>query len=202
MASKRLKRRVGRIRKAISLAQVLEDCGYAVRAHDSDREQQFSCDLHGDGQDNTPSARVYPDNWFYCFACGTQRDAIALLQEREGLEFIEAVEALEKRYNLPQMSWDDDEEDEDEDVEAHLNREERNRRRPVQSYEEEQHRIRQLLSAVTREKDLRMQPTWSLWEAYDKIAYLVRRKEWDEKTGALAMSKLLERVQQQVKGAV
>ena len=69
MGSKRLKRRVARIRKAISLARVLEDYGYEVRAYDSDREQQFSCDLHGDGMDNTPSARVYPDNWFYCFGC-------------------------------------------------------------------------------------------------------------------------------------
>jgi hypothetical protein len=195
VASKRLKRRVGRIRKAIPLAQVLEDYGYDVRAYDGDREQQFACDLHGDGHDGVPSARAYPDNWFYCFGCGIQRDAIALVQAREDLEFIEAVDALEKRYDLPQMSWDDDEEDEDEDVEVAFGKA---AARAVRSYEVEQERTSQYLATLTQEKDLPMQILWALWEGFDKIGYLVRRKTWDERKGALGMSKLLQRAQRAI----
>lgn len=56
-----------RIREEIPILQVLQSYGYHVRADAGDREQQFSCDMHGTGRDNKPSARVYPaSNSWYC----------------------------------------------------------------------------------------------------------------------------------------
>ena len=59
----RLKERIARIREEIPIATVLAHYGYRVRDDGGEREQQFPCDLHGDGQDNTPSARAYDDHW-------------------------------------------------------------------------------------------------------------------------------------------
>jgi hypothetical protein len=90
---------------------VLAEYGYTVHPDGGDREQQFSCDLHGDGLDTKPSARVYPDSAsFHCFACGRSRDAITLTQEKEGVDFWNAVKLLEGRYDLPPLPWvpDDD----------------------------------------------------------------------------------------------
>lgn len=62
----RLERRVARIHEMVRIDRVLESYGYRV-AGNTDREQQFSCDLHGDGMDSKPSARAYPDtNQWYC----------------------------------------------------------------------------------------------------------------------------------------
>lgn len=88
-----------RIKEKIPLERVLSDYGYSVR--EIGGEQQFRCDLHGDGSDNAPSARVYPQsNTFYCFACGRARDSIALVMEKEGVEFGKACFLLEKKYGL------------------------------------------------------------------------------------------------------
>jgi intein/homing endonuclease len=63
----RAKQRADRIRQDIDIVQVLADYGYKVNPGGGDREQQFSCDLHGDGSDSKPSARVYPSsNSWYC----------------------------------------------------------------------------------------------------------------------------------------
>jgi DNA primase len=100
------KKAAERIREEVPILNVLVDYGYGVHPDGGDREQQFSCDLHGDGSDSKPSARVYPDSAsFYCFACGRTRDAVTLVREKEGLDFWPAVRVLEKRYGLPPMKW-------------------------------------------------------------------------------------------------
>lgn len=66
----RAKQRADRLRAEVPILKVLEDYGYRVTS-DWDREQQFQCDLHGDGLDNKPSARVYPDSHqWYCVDVG------------------------------------------------------------------------------------------------------------------------------------
>lgn len=57
--------RVARIQEAGDILELLAYYGYQVRS-EYHTEQQFSCDLHGDGNDGKPSARVYPDtnSWF------------------------------------------------------------------------------------------------------------------------------------------
>lgn len=75
--------------------------GYGYDVINVDREQQFKCDLHGDGSDNAPSARAYPEsNSWYCFACGKTRDSISTVMEIEGVEFSKACYLLESKYNL------------------------------------------------------------------------------------------------------
>ena len=89
-----------RIKEKISIFSVLHSYNYDVV--DSPREQQFRCNLHGDGSDNSPSARAYPDsNSWYCFACGKTRDAISTVMEIEGVSFNQACKALETKYDLP-----------------------------------------------------------------------------------------------------
>ena len=73
----RSERRAERIRSEVPIERVLALYGYEVRTEGGSREQQFRCDLHGDGTDNKPSARCYPSsNTWYCWACNQSRDAI------------------------------------------------------------------------------------------------------------------------------
>lgn len=162
----RLRKSADRIREEISIVTVLVDYGYDVDARGEDREQQFSCDLHGDGQDNTPSARCYPGTGqFYCFACGRSRDALALVQEKENLTFWEAVRSLEKRYGLEPLPWEpgDDERPPslNEVVEASLDRSET----PDQAL----HRLERFLDGMTRDKTLSAQKCAGFWEAFDRV---------------------------------
>jgi DNA primase len=92
-------KRSERIKEKISIMSVLSGYGYDVI--NVEKEQQFRCDLHGDGSDNAPSARAYPEsNSWYCFACGKTRDSISTVMEIEGVEFNKACYLLESKYNL------------------------------------------------------------------------------------------------------
>jgi hypothetical protein len=63
----RSRERADRINQHVDIIKVLYDYGYRIHMGDGGQEQQFSCDLHGDGRDSKPSARVYPESksW-YC----------------------------------------------------------------------------------------------------------------------------------------
>ena len=172
-----LQKRVDRIHKEISLFKVLEDYGYAVQAT-YDREQQFPCDLHGDGRDGKPSARAYPDSesW-WCFACARQRDAIATCQEKEGKPFVEAIRILEKRYNLPylEVEWSTS----DEGVEE------------IKSpWPEVQKRAAALLMSISNERLLSMKASIASWEFYDKLSYQVKEGTVSELDASNALESL------------
>lgn len=94
-----MSKRTDRIKEKVPLDQLLSDYGYKVRLGGHD--QQFSCDLHGSGQDQKPSARYYhsTQTWF-CFACGKARDVISTVMEKEGLEYPQACRVIEKKYGL------------------------------------------------------------------------------------------------------
>ena len=159
----RAKRAADRIRECVSLVQVLSDYGYEVEPQEY--EQQFSCDLHGDGRDSKPSARVYPDSGqFFCFACGRSRDVITLVREKEGITFYEAVRKLEHRFGLDPLPWEDEEEKPltaREQVEASL--------RVTESSEQTLNRLNSFLLNLCREKSLEAHKCVALWEAYDRI---------------------------------
>lgn len=161
----RNRKRRSRIKRVVPLDEVLESYGYAVRSG-FDSEQQFSCDLHGDGNDSKPSARYYPESasW-HCFACGRSRDVISTVMEKEGLSFTAALTTLESRFSLPEIPWETEKVVEREvDIRPYFRRVER------------------LLTNLTDEKDLPMEVTLSFWEAYDFLSFDYEKSKEESKT--------------------
>lgn len=196
MADSHARVRADRIREEIDIAQVLEDYGYDVRAGSGDREEQFSCDLHGDGHDIKPSARVYPDSQsWYCFACDIPRDAIATVQAIEDLEFWPAVKHLEAKYGLPPLRWDGPRESGPATV-AGVSEGLRYDR----TFEDDLKRLYVRLERATRERSVDMRRLLAYWEAADKVAWHVLgpRREgngpWSDREGQTVLSKLQERL--------
>ena len=157
----RSKERADRIRAEVPIAEVLASYGYRVDPG-ADREQQFQCDLHGDGRDGKPSARVYPeDGHWYCFACARSRDAIQTVREKEGLEFSAACSALEQRFKLPPLPWA--EEPERHGWEAALEA-------PPVTASDAHARTSKFLTSITREKALPLRAVLLAWENLDRLA--------------------------------
>lgn len=162
----RAKRSADRVREEIPIVRVLYDYGYQVDPRAEDHEQQFCCDLHGDGRDNKPSARVYPGGGqFFCFACGRSRDVIGLVREKEGLDFWKAIKTLEGRYGLPPLPWDPDQDARPltpiQQVEESL--------QPRESGEQVLQRLGKFLLGITRERALTAEKCAGLWEAHDRV---------------------------------
>lgn len=154
--------RAQNIKAHLGIVEVLADLGYRVYAHGGEREQQFSCDLHGDGSDSKPSARAYPDsNSWYCFACGKVRDAVSTVREKFGYDYTQACQYLEHKYGITytpsQYGNDSDLTENRAEVEWDL----------------ERARIEALLKSFSQDFQDR---AWllSLWEGFD---YLVWKKE-------------------------
>lgn len=182
----RAQKAADRIREEIPLASVLEKYGYSVFADGGHREQQFSCDLHGDGNDNAPSARLYPDsNKFYCFACGRARDSITLVREKEGLSFWNAVRKLEKEYGLPPLPW--------ESYEAKKSLEDTlfavKGQNPTQILERAERLIQNFYEDGKPVEDIT-----TFWEAHDKIVWYLQKDDADEEVGIKLASQVLDHV--------
>lgn len=184
----RIKERVARIHKHVPILEVLAQYGYAIHEDAEGREQQFSCDLHGDGQDGKPSARVYPDSssW-YCFGCSTSRDAIRTVQEKEGLSFSQACYKLEEQFNLSHpASWDPGEWDQKHSE----NPEDAIRIDDATTFESEDRQTENLLLYLTQERILERQVCLLLWELYDRAVWSVHKEVWSESRGKEALVKL------------
>lgn len=163
----RSERRAARIRTDIPITRVLEDYGYRVQ--DVDREQQFQCDLHGDGSDGKPSARVYPEsNHWYCFACARSRDAVATVREKEGLSFLAALDKLEQRYGLPSLPWEegDDNVAPSDPVAEILD---------TPGTDPVRNRTERVLRAFTAERTEPLPRVLKMWEAFDRARVLEDR---------------------------
>ena len=53
-------------------------------------------------QEKTPSFYVHPDKGFFkCFSSGEKGDALTFVQKMENLSFMEAIEFLSERFNIP-----------------------------------------------------------------------------------------------------
>jgi len=87
------------------MVRVLEDLGIRVHVNE-DVEIQYPCPLHGDGQDNGFSARVYPGDsddpggHTFCWGCQKARDQIQWVRDYQGLSFIGAVKYLEENFGV------------------------------------------------------------------------------------------------------
>ena len=188
----RAKKRADRLREAVPIQRYLADSGYPVDGS-YEGEQQFPCNLHGDGIDNKPSARVYPvsKSW-YCFSCDRTRDIIQTCREREGLGFWDAIRALERRYGLPTLVDDGSEEDNPAGAEHGVTAEVVTLMDPTpdQTFEDEATRTERYLTNMTKDKDLPPDALLRLWEAFDKVRYLSEKAEVSEETAKAAMVKI------------
>lgn len=172
-----------RIREEIPLVNVLADYGYGVYLEGGDHEQQFSCDLHGDGRDGKPSARLYPDNnQFFCFACGRSRDAIALVREKEGVAFWDAVKLLEKRYGLTPLPWSPEEESPEKVLSTAMATALNPRETPEMALE----RVGKFLMGLCQDRSLNPQRLAGFWEAHDRVVVFL--KEGGDSTRAHTMA--------------
>jgi hypothetical protein len=194
----RSQRRLERIKSEISLAQVLADYGYRVSPNGEDREQQYCCDLHGDGQDTRPSARLYGwSNTTYCFACDKIRDAVEIVRAKEGLEYKDAVVFLERKYGLPVLPWEDDDFDPQkpktvvEEMTGLL-------ANPGISFEAAEKAFEADLDGSTKDRTLSLDATVSFWEALDTISYKVKEGELSEALGLQALGKINKKYQEAV----
>jgi DNA primase len=182
-----LRDHIDRIHEEIPIVRLLADLGYDVRPDGDYREQQFSCDLHGDGRDSKPSARAYPDSGsWYCFACDAARDAIDTIRAREDLSFPAAIRWLEKEYDLPPLPW----EDEQPKVEQP--------KPQVYVGEKPLTEVLQILAAelgqMTTDRTIPMDTLLGFWEAGDKVGYQVGQGAMNEATGIQVIRALLGRL--------
>ncbi len=196
----RARQRADRIREQIPITRVLVEYGYPV--HDGySNEEQFSCDLHGDGHDNIPSARVYPDsNSWYCFACDQTRDSIQTVREKEGMDFWPAVKLLEKRYGLKAMSYTEDADFERPPAEG-LSKAVSEAVTVDRTIEEAQRRTHKLLDGLTTDRDVPLTVLLGAWEGYDKVCYLVRKERVSEATAREALATIRTRVLEKLREA-
>lgn len=187
-----------RVRKAVSILQVLAEYGYPVHPGGGDREQQFPCDLHGDGRDSRPSARVYPStNSWHCFACTKTRDVIETVRAKEGLTFWQAVKKLEKVGGLEAFKWTPKPiENASTVLQAALD--------PSRTFDQDAERVRHNLDMLTyniedgqrvRPNILPMETVLTLWEAFDRVVFRVKGAkgeggEWSERKGREALAVL------------
>lgn len=197
MPMSRVRQKIDRIRESVPMENVLLYYGYRVHDNAGGREQQFPCDLHGDGNDNRPSARAYPDH-FYCWACQRSRDAIDLVQIKEGVSFKKAVRILEERYGLPSLPWPDDPEEGEEDVRPSPSDEIEASLKTQRSFEQEAQRVERLMEAVTTDRLLPMRSTMRLWSLFDKVRLKVRKEEITEDLGKKAMAKLRGKIMEKL----
>lgn len=187
----RAKKRADRIRAVIPISKVLEDYGFNVRADGGDREQQFSCNLHGSGQDMSPSSRMYPDsNSAYCFGCGRTRDAIQYAREKEGLDFWGAIKVLEARYHLPPLPWDDED---DAPQEKSLPERVQDILKSEATLDEVTARVRRRLEILTAEREVPLPNLLTLWEAFDKVCYEVGKGDLSDERGKSGLLRILEK---------
>ena len=186
----RAKKRADRIRERVNITEFLEDFGYTVRSHGGHREQQFSCDLHGDGTDSKPSARVYPSsNSWYCFACSKKRDSITTLMDKKGLNFYQACDLIEKKYGLPPLPYE-----KNENPFSEFSFRERE-----PTYEDLASRVSNLILMQRNEKTLSFKQYLSLWEVYDMVTYKVENNKLDKEKGLGALKKLRDKTLQYIK---
>ncbi len=190
----RAKEAADRIREEVPIVQVLVDYGYTVHPDGGDREQQFSCDLHGDGQDSKPSARVYPQSAsFHCFACGRSRDAITLVRERDSVDFWAAVKVLESRYGLPALPWSGPTH-EPKDRAIHKVTEALGSR--GQTTEQILKRVERLIDTLCKERELPATQCAALWETHDRVVAYSQKPGNGEADCQQAASRVLAHVRE------
>ena len=88
---------IDEVRSQNDIVEVISECGVPLKQ--TGRNYQGLCPFH---QEKTPSFSVSPEmQVFKCFGCEIGGNVIHFLQKYEGKTFIEAVEWLAERVNIP-----------------------------------------------------------------------------------------------------
>ena len=88
---------IDEIRTQNDIVEVITESGVALKQ--AGRNYQGLCPFH---QEKTPSFSVSQEmQIFKCFGCETGGNVIHFLQKHEGKTFIEAIEWLAERANIP-----------------------------------------------------------------------------------------------------
>ncbi|CAN5903759.1 hypothetical protein BH11MYX2_BH11MYX2_25910 [soil metagenome] len=97
---------IQQIRDATDIVAVI---GQHVQLRKAGRNWKGLCPFHGE---RTPSFNVTPDKgFFHCFGCAKHGDVFKFVMEMEGKSFIEAVEQLAARANIPVAKIEENPED-------------------------------------------------------------------------------------------
>jgi DNA primase len=186
-------RRLDQIKKHVPIQQVLADYGYKIHMGGTYQEQQFPCDLHGDGHDSKPSARMYPEtNQWYCFACSKSRDVVETVRAKEGLEFMDAIAFIERKYDLPQVPWEDD--DSVQSEQGPTSRSVASILDQKATFADDRKKLVAALEAVTEDRLLPMDTVAAHWEALDKTTYLVKEGQLGEVPARMILVRLYDRL--------
>ena len=108
MSNDLLKKRIENIKSRIKIRDLIQEYGLLPNQYVGD-EFQMRCPFHG--KDNAPSAHVYSEGHFHCFACHRHYDVISFFQEKEHIEKLpNALRALEQKYNIPKTEENEESE--------------------------------------------------------------------------------------------
>ena len=201
MPDSRTQRRINQIKQDVPIDQVLHDYGYRIHMGGQYQEQQFPCDLHGDGNDGKASARMYPaNNSWYCFACSRTRNVIDTIQAKEGFGFMDALTFIENKYKLPVVPWEDEESyhadgttDDGDSFHGIMNRNLDMLDRKT-TFQDERRKLVAALQSVTELRRLPMDVVLAQWEAIDKMTYLVKEKQLGEVPARMVLIRLYDRL--------
>ena len=92
------------IQELIARADVVEIVGRYVQLKKGGANFMGLCPFHGE---KSPSFSVSPAKQFYhCFGCGKNGNAISFLMDHAGMTFVEAVKDLAQQYGM-QVPEDD-----------------------------------------------------------------------------------------------
>ena len=94
------------IQELIARADVVEVVGRYVQLKKGGANYMGLCPFHGE---KSPSFSVSPSKqFFHCFGCGKNGNAIGFLMEHSGMNFVEAVKDLAQSYGMPVPEDDSD----------------------------------------------------------------------------------------------
>lgn len=98
-----IRRRADAVRKSYSAFDCMVEHGQAEMLVDPTTPVQVFCPFHGNV--NTPAARYYPSlggrsDYVRCYRCKESWDCLNLYMKFQGLDFMESLKRLERRYGI------------------------------------------------------------------------------------------------------
>lgn len=189
------KERVENIKDQVPMQDVLDYYGIPVRTRE--REFQFPCPLHGNGQDNNYSARMYPDSdSTYCFACHKDRDVIEWVRDSEGLRFGKALSFIERTFgvtDIPKPKFDPSDKKTRRKMKTLLKRQ-KSAPTLLDGIERVESKARRILRESDRSQ-LDLKTTLKVFHVLDSLRYDIQHGNVEEDKARPILEKLFQKIQ-------